>query len=685
MKKNLLTLGILAASLSVQAQTETVLLHVDDTAKMYVSDGTLVYNGGGLQTRGDGNIDLHGNMMIVRNATTDVVRALSTTATPRAGGNIILRLNTPSSTADAYVSSSYGQLYIQDFTQNQITAIVDKEYKDKLQGSFQQMAMPFSNKTVQTIASDLGKAVGTNFTNNRTTTALAYWDHTKTIMRVVNPTTSTDPGNSTVLYGPTTYFAVGTTGWTPNPSTPTLDAVRTLRGIPYSDVSTSLTAVNLINGGKPGGVAINYGSAGQNLNEFGERYNSYLDDPFDTSWTTNYGKELYQFGNPFLTNLDFAWIGTEAGETGAIKDGNILPVKGVRYGVSSVNYSTTTGTTTVSQFVTFNYNGTNGSLATVVPVGDVDNLVIKPMGTVYVKLDRSLNAQFNGFNNNLNFATLRRFSKRSRAANVAYTVTAAKNNPANATSVKQLGVIALDAQDKEISRTYYVVHGNGSTGYTTDYNLQTNTGFNENNTPINSSIYTNEEFVSGGIDPTYASRYNLYINEANEVNFLHKKIPLTLNSSAISKLKFEIRENAALIPAAQSALSSGESFWIKLNGNNTMVSQDQIINVSSITSGGLYYGEPEVEGSLGASESVKKNSTVVTYEKSTDNFVVIFDKSWKNADITIYDMSGKLINSEKKVNTLSNHVLNIPKHLNNGYLITIKADNGQVYNTKIMR
>ncbi|MEG1238807.1 MAG: T9SS C-terminal target domain-containing protein, partial [Flavobacterium sp.] len=74
MKKSLLTIGILATGLSVQAQT--VLLHVDDTAKMYVSNGALVYNGGGVQTRGNGNIDLHGNMMVVGSNATDVFRTI---------------------------------------------------------------------------------------------------------------------------------------------------------------------------------------------------------------------------------------------------------------------------------------------------------------------------------------------------------------------------------------------------------------------------------------------------------------------------------------------------------------------------------------------------------------------------------------------------------------------------------
>lgn len=671
MKKSLLTIGILATGLSVQAQT--ILLHVDDTAKMYVSNGALVYNGGGVQTRGNGNIDLHGNMMVVGSNATDVFRTIDTNVTPGSkttGANIILRLNSPA--IATYANSTYGQLYITNLAQDKITGIVDKEYKAVNQGSFQQMALPFSNKTILSLSQDLLQA--SNFTGNRSTSSLAYWDNAKTVMRIVNPATSTDLGNSTVLYGPTTYFAVGTSGWNP---TPLNSGVLTLKGVPYSDAVASTNNVNLTGGG----LGINYGSSGQNLNVFGERYYSYINDPFDTSWTTNYGKELYQYGNPFLTNLDLSWIGTDVGEPGATKDGNRLPIKGIRFSQEGVNYSSSTGTTTATnRTVTFN----QGPSGATVPVGDVTSLVIKPLGVVYIKLDPTLITTYPlaDLNRKLNFNTVRRFAGTTRTAG-SYSVTAAKNSASS--TLKQLGVIALDSQDNEISRTYYVVHDNATTGYSSMSTLQANIGYNSNNTPTNGPIYTNEEYITGGVDPTYASQYNLYINEANEVNFLHKKIPLTLNSPEISKLKFEIREDAALIPANQSALSAGESFWIKINGANVMLSQNQVISAGSVTQAGLYYGEPQPETVLGTSDLAKKNGTVVTYEKSSDNFVVIFDKNWKNADITIFDMSGKLINSEKRVNTTSNHTLSIPKQLNNGYLITIKADNGQVYNTKVMR
>jgi len=76
MRKSLFAIGLLAAINSVQAQS--VLLHVDNSATTYVSAGTLVYAGGGVQTRGNGIIDVHGNMMVEGNSSTDVFRTIDT-------------------------------------------------------------------------------------------------------------------------------------------------------------------------------------------------------------------------------------------------------------------------------------------------------------------------------------------------------------------------------------------------------------------------------------------------------------------------------------------------------------------------------------------------------------------------------------------------------------------------------
>ena len=68
------------------------------------------------------------------------------------------------------------------------------------------------------------------------------------------------------------------------------------------------------------------------INEFNEKYRTYLNNPFDLLWSTNYGKELHQYGNPYFTNIDLSKIGLlDAGVNG---DGNRLPVLGIRYSQS---------------------------------------------------------------------------------------------------------------------------------------------------------------------------------------------------------------------------------------------------------------------------------------------------------------------------------------------------------------
>ncbi|MDT3407377.1 UNVERIFIED_CONTAM: hypothetical protein QE387_001694 [Pseudacidovorax intermedius] len=64
MRKSLFAIGLLAAGYSVQAQN--ILCHVDTNANMYVSKGTLVYSGGGMQMKGNGRIENHGNINGVR-------------------------------------------------------------------------------------------------------------------------------------------------------------------------------------------------------------------------------------------------------------------------------------------------------------------------------------------------------------------------------------------------------------------------------------------------------------------------------------------------------------------------------------------------------------------------------------------------------------------------------------------
>jgi len=656
MRKSLFAIGLLAAINSVQAQS--VLLHVDNTATTYVSAGTLVYAGGGVQTRGSGIIDVHGNMMVEGNSSTDVFRTIDTNgANVSTAGNIVLRLNDPTN----YASSGYGQLYVNGISAANLTGVVSKEYRAQRHGNgnyFQQIALPFAGKAYSTLSAELNKGFSTNrWTQNE----ILSWNNTTSVSNHVTNLADVTP-NAPL------YYMLGSKNNNLDLSTPPATmatiaptptgSVFTLTGKPVR--SEDLAAVSLTGGGNN----INFGTNGNAVNQYNEKYNSYLQDQFDYTngyFTGTYGKNIYQFGNPYLTNLDLSRIGYA--EAATVTDGNnISNIWGVKYTAGAVVTATNGSTfSTGAQVQTYDVN-------TKIPVGDA-GMIIQPMQTFVLKL-RDNSAQ------TLNFSTLRRFSNTVRSASTNYSVTAAKNG---AGTVKQLGVIALDAAGKELGRTYYVVTPTATTGHQTSAATSIQAGATGGD-----AIGTFEESTSGGYDYNNTN-YWLYINEANEVNFKGKNVKLVTYSPAVVKsYKFEIRENAEPIADGAHALSSGIGFYYKApNGTVQQAVQGAVIPVAGVEYD-LYYGEPS-NVVLATADTKAPVRTLVVYNPAIDNYIVRFDPNWKKADIEVYDMSGKLVISKKAVETSRDFVIELDKAIKNSYMVKVVSGNGDVVNAKILK
>jgi hypothetical protein len=665
MKKNLLTIGLLAIGLSVQAQ---VLLHVDNTAKMYVSNGTLVYNGGGLQTRGSGNIDLYGNMMVVGNGSSDVLRTITTTATnPKTDGtNIVLRLN-----PGAPVSATYGQLYITGIPQENITGIVDKEYAATKHGAYQQFGIPFIGKSFSDLGTELGG--GANAFNNtrwggreilKWNNASLRWDGSTPVTAPI--TSFTQPGITIDALSPTSvtaaadrtaYFTAGATNWT-------TETLHTVKGSPFADGIKGANRIPLTSAPQ---TAVSFGlGTGNNQNFYYEQYKTYIFDSFSTAtaWTGDWGKFTYQFSNPYLTNIDLSLIAYDEGT--AVTDNNDFGnnVWGISVDPQNVVYNSTTGTTSsyaTTQNLTFSASG--------VPNGNYDALVIKPLGTFKIKLR-------NGTDQLLDFDNLRRFSATPRAATTSYGVTAAKNT--NYGTIKQLGVLALDANGNQIGETYYVV----SPDYATGHIQNSNTSSVQAVTTPSAIIQTFEESATGGIDPNYSSTYRLYINEANETNYLGKRIDMSVFGNNVASLKFEIRDNANLVANNTHVLSGGTGFYYSVaNGQAVQIKQGDVIPVSN-TNYGLYYGAPQ--SVLGTGEAKPQSRTLITYHPAIDNYIVRFDPEWKSASIEVFDASGKLVVSEKSVKTNTDYVIKLDSQLKAVYVVKVVGNDGTIVNSKIL-
>ncbi|MDR3026599.1 T9SS type A sorting domain-containing protein [Chryseobacterium sp.] len=659
MRKSLFAIGLLAISYSVQAQ---ILCHVDTNANMYVSEGTLVYSGGGVQTRGNGLLDVHGNIMVVGSATDSFKTIDAGGADKTDGGNIILRLNTPAS----FATSTYGQLYIDGLSQSNISGIVTKEYRTTSNGSgnyFQQVALPFSGKAYNSLSAEVGKTFNTGRYDN----PILKWDNANAVsITTLNLAPTSTTWDASGYY----MLKVKNNDW--NPSAPASGNVFNINGKPYAPYAAALT---LQNAGKSnlGTSNVVFGTNGNALNQYNEKYNTYLADSFELTmnpWAATYGQNWYQFGNPFLTNLDLSNIGYTESVTGS--DGNaVTNIWGIEYNPGTV-VTLSNGSTyaTGAQVVTFVPTGDGVAPA----VGDVDKVVVKPMQSFKIKL-RDNTAQ------TLDFNTLRRFKSTARTAGTPNGVNAAKisNGKNGINTVKQLGVIGLDASGKEIGRTYYVV----SPSFTTGHQISTATSVQASGGAT--IMGTSEEALTGGYDNNYKESYLLYINEANENNFAGKSVKLRNYYDQVKSYKFEIRENADLIPAGTHQLSSGIGFYYKAeNGNLIEAKQGDTVPVSNMEAN-LYYGEPS-NITLGVDDKASNiSNTLVVYNPAISNYIVRFDPKWKKADIQVYDMSGKLVISKKAVETSRDFVIELDGSVKNSYVVKIVSDKGETVNTKILK
>ncbi|AZI20981.1 T9SS type A sorting domain-containing protein [Chryseobacterium taklimakanense] len=672
MKKTLLSVGLLALAINAKAQ---FLSSVGDGAVMHIGKDALVYNGGGMKIVGSGLVQNHGNVMLV-GSSTDKFSTVTTSNVDKAEGSTVVNFINKINETGAYASVNtpanpsvytYGQLYISGLTQGNITGIVDQEYRNVKHGDYQQLGVPFFNKTFSTFSTELGK---TFVNSRRTKNEMLVWNNPKAEFDNVDV-------NSKTTSDATRYYSFGSL------NLDTSSKVYTIKGRPYAEENTP--AVTLVNGG----ASANFGDGGNNLNSYGGRYNSYLQDAFSVGFgeqpfTGNYGKNLYQFSNPFLTNLDLRNIAfTEPASTG--DDNNLSNIYGIRLDVSGVQYNPNAGGGSTSiKFVTFVGAGTPST-----PVGDVDYLIVRPMGTFVIKMKDNTVPQ------TLNFTKLRRFGYIPRSGSTNYTVSAAKitdpgtavmrtaaskkTTSGTANSVKQLGVIGLDASGNEIARTYYVVYPNAVDGHP-------NTATAQVQSTVSELVTFEEDPTAGGYDNNYLG-YSLYINEANETSFQGKPIPLAIYNPNIKKLKFEIRENAELLESPTSVLSSGISFYYKIdNGELITVTQGKEVAVS-VPAGGadasLYYGAP-TEGTLSTGKVKIPSKTRVVFNPHIDNYLIKFDPVWKKANIVIYDMSGKIVKSYNNVNATSDFIIDLPKG-NMMYIVTAVADTGEKMNSKIIR
>ena len=633
---------MLALSFLTKAQTND-LTYVANGAEMTISP-EVIYSviDGKMTIVGTGKITNSGNVMIVNgignNGGFKTLTAAGTNKTN--GGNFILKMY------DTNLSNlRYGQLYFGGgMTQVNITGIVDKEYKDNHHGSYQQIALPFWQKPLSELSAEL-LSPGHTFKFGAGNRANRYSG--EAIMWYNNNYARFDDLASTDVSGMIYYYILGTRNF--NASA----AVKRVKGVPL----IGGIALYIPAGGWLSSDVV-FGTGGKNQNFYRERYNTYIQDQWDaaTPWSGNFGKNLYLYGNPFLTNLDII------NQLPQMTNNDIL---GLRLEPTSVTTASGGGTQSAgAKNVTY----TPGSPYST-PVGDV-TAIIKPMQTFVLK-----------FRSNSGHPSIPLF----QGVRFAYTARPYLASPkvtsrGSVGSVKQLGVIALDEHGNELGKTYYVVYPEAQTGKPTTYSTQVAAG-SEN------IIGTFEEKPAGGIDEELQNSYWLYINEANQSDFKGKEIPLKIYSDKVRALKFEVRENAVEVPDSQEKFRNGQSFYISKGNDLVTVGHNKTIPVSaSDNSFGLFYGKPSGYNDASAGNVAKPSATVVAFDEAIKEYKIFFDPAWNTAKIEVYDLSGRLIYSKDKVDTKAGEfTLSLPSGNRATYVVKAVSETGSVFSQKIIK
>ncbi|MDY3338945.1 T9SS type A sorting domain-containing protein [Riemerella anatipestifer] len=653
MKKGVFSIGLLALGvISLKSQS---LTYVGSAASVYVKPGTLMYSGGTVEVKNTGLIENQGNIQIDNGG-------FLTDATD--GSAVKLKLN------DTSTYASYGQLWINNTNQSTITGYLTKEYAAPNEGAYQHIALPFENKLIHSLSKELGKT----FTDKRWSLDEILFTRNYVVRTdVVGLTQRTNdlkPFDQGTKPYKIAYYSLG------NKSNGVdFTKVKNIVGVPFSND-------NVIGYFDYGDTqwSVNMGTDGSARNYWGEKYNTYVRDAFAstdgiTTWGTLheqlYGSYMFQLGNPFLTNLDLSKIPSD------IK----ARIRGIRVELSGTTYDSSNGT----KYGTYKYITFSGTGAA---VGDVSAAIIKPMHTFLIKMKKFQ------YGVSLDISPLRTFSytptgdtsglvSQSVNGNNKLRTLSASNKvltSSSSSSIKQLGLIALDANKTEIGRTYYAVYPDAITGKP---NGQLTT---QAQATRNDVIGTFEEKADGGYDEEVAKSYWLYINNANENDFKGKNILLMKNNPDVKFLKFEVRQDAELLNEGDTKLSNGESFYIQsLSGGNLIqVAQGETIAVPPTeTYYNLYYGLPE-NNTLETVDVARPSDCSVVYDEVVKSYKLIFDSAWVSANIKVFDVSGKLILSENGVSSNQPYKIVLPAGVQSTYVVTAQSEKGEVFSQKII-
>ena len=685
MKKNLLALGALALGFSFNAQT---LTYVDEGAKFYVSSGALVYSGGDWELNANtaATVENRGAIMIVGNY------KKGTRSNAASDGKEFVNVWT--------ATNDYGQVQIlssNGMTDALMTVQRPVAPTSYFGGSFP-ISFPFKDQ-VNYVMTAFGLpttsfkgtcGIDVNCGASRYDMTMHKWNNSKIHGDAVGSGANFKAGD---------YYFLNlrsTSGLQPY-----MTGIINYKGTPAPVAYASTGIASVI----PSMTESAFSDLGYNdwktkVNPYNEKYESYMGYVNSTNKYT--GKNIYRFGNPYTSNLDLtavdginAWLRiTNAGGNRTLKQSTTdLLIKDFyitkRTPSYDVIWNPANGSTNVNaDYYSAKFDGTNW-------VGNPEALYIRPLETFNlnfplldpIKLGSRivhLDVNFTDFHKTFKYP----------AVGTSTTVTAPKNAMMVAKKTSVVGRSAQTLSASTVDRSHSTVNNDGF--YQAEVFLLKNNsveaapvylvGTNYSDISAVAAQSTNKVFLYGmKADSTAEPTSQKLFSEFNSDTYVGKPLAVGFNNLVVGdnyQFRFNLYEGSIFTNVKD--LTNG-AFYIKDNKNNTVkqISADQSYNFTADSSAmagrfAFYWKEASVtgvsDGTLGTNNSNTKDATVI-YKDGEDR-KIRFENISSKANIQVYNMAGRLIDSVDNVSTSQDYTLRLS--INGVYLVKVSYANGDV-------
>lgn len=678
MKKNLLTVGLLLLAFSAHSQ---VLTYVGDGAKFYVSSGALVYSGGDLSLNSaqSETIENKGNIIIVGD-----YKKGTTVANAATDGKEFV---------NKYTSvNDYGQVIIQNTastTDARMTVQRPAAPSTYYNGSFP-ISFPYkdaANYLMKSFGKNEADFIGTCALNancgpNLYNMSLHKWNNNKI---------HNDPIQAGVPILAGDYYLL-------NLRKADMQSVMTgiigYKGLPspgaYSgkgkSIIPNMTETDFSN--------LTYDQWKTKVNPYNEEYQSYMGRISSTSRVT--GKNIYRFGNPYTSNLDLsaidgpnAWVKIlnmggrsikQATQDLMIKDFYVAK----RTQAYDVVWNPSTGSTSANaDYVKAMYNGTTW-------VGSPDALLIRPfetfnlnfplidptkLGTRIIDIDVSFNDSHKTFEyvpgitpqaGTVPYGKMVTNSIASSDTKSAKTA----NTISNADGFYQAEIFLIE-NNAIIEQPAYMV----GTNYETE--------------SANQGVSSRKLFVFGNSNGQVVPESQKDFNAFNSVDYVAKPLGIgfkDLKVGSTYELRFNLYEGSIFNRVKN---LSDAKFYILDKGTNKseIVSADKsysfAINsdedLKNVNNRFVMFWQNLPEGTLAQDNVDLKNGKTIIYRDS-DLRKVKFENVSNKANLEVYDMSGRLLNSASNVSTGTDYTL--PLNNKGVFVVKVTYGNGEVRTLK---